>query len=137
MDNLLWLASQAWSVVTHFWPISLAVLVPLLIALGLSRHVILHIRRRAFLLLISPLLAPLFILIWASALRHTDPHGTAPMWPQHVLYGSLIAMLPLAAFVVWRSVGHRWLALSVSLVALWLCLCSAFVATMSLSNDWL
>ncbi len=68
---------------------------------------------------------------------HTDASVAAPQWTSYVLGALLVGGVLFFGLCIWRSPGLRWLALALSLFAAWLTCCSAFIAAMALTNDWL
>jgi hypothetical protein len=137
MRSFVWMTEQAWSAVVYYWPLTLALLAAIIVATFLSRRAISHSAARTRLWLAAPLSVPFVILLWGTAMAHSDAATAAPRWPAYALTALLGGSLFFFALCVWRAIGLRWLALAVVLFAAWLTSCTAFIAGMSIANDWI
>jgi len=134
LEQYLWLSKQALSGALFCWPVTAAIAAA--IALTVWKSLATVTVGRA-LLLLTPFVAPLLLLLCGTVMEHSDHHREAPMWPCLLVYAVFFGNFLCAAFVVWRTPGHRRLAVAGSALALWLTLWATFVSAMSVSGDWM
>ena len=129
----LWLASCVGEVLAHFWPITVGVGLALLVALVLT----LHRQKPSWRMLWSamPFAVAVIILAWGALFEYHSLGG--PRWALNALYGFLAIELVLGILVTIRLRPYRWLAASAGAGGLWVSLCAAFVAGMSVYGTWL
>lgn len=143
MDEILypwWLASQAVSVMFHYWQVTLPLVVGLVLALvirlpflGSGRNP----ERRHFLLL-SPLAVAFLILLWGAVMEHPGTSGSRTTdWPSHVILALLVVQVLVSLWVVRGLNGYRWFAVFAVALELWFGVACVFVATMSVTGNWL
>lgn len=127
MDEFLGLSGDVLDGLLYTWPITL-ILILLVIAAG-----VVGIKRganaRQLCTPFVPFVAPVVLLALGVIFRNAGN--------DQVLYGAIFGFLVLAIYATWKAQGMRLYALAaVSLIAhitFW----SAFVASMSISGDWL
>ncbi len=137
MRSFLWMVEQAWSAVVYFWVVSIPLFMVACAAVAASIRRLAHSGWQTCAWLSAPFAMPLVVLTWGTAMGHTGASVAAPQWTSYVLGALLVVGVLLFTLCIWRSAGFRWLAFGLSLFAAWLTCCSAFVAGMSLANDWL
>ena len=137
ITNTLWLAEESWCALCHFWPITVTLAVAF-VAASIYNFPFLSGRfRPRHLLVLVPLVIAVFILAWGSFMRPSDSQTLAPAWSSQVVTGLLITQALAAIGVVCCMKGYRWFSLFAVLMEMWFGLACAFVATMSVTNDWL
>ena len=90
-------------------------------------------------LLWVPILLPVVILMVGGIYRHdyAQNPGTPSRWPQYVVISLFLVHLPIAGYFLYSMPRFRWFASSVSLAQIYLSYWAAFVASMSVTGDWL
>ncbi len=137
MRSFLSLAEQAWLAVVYCWAVSVPLFMLVCAALATSTQRLARTGWETRAWLFTPFVLPVVVLAWGAAMAHTDASNAAPQWTSYVLGVLLLGGLLFFALCIWRSAGLRWLAFGLSLFAAWLTCCSAFIAAMALTNDWL
>ena len=135
--SFFWMAEQAWSVVMYFWAVSAALFLLPCAALILRWRRLADSDWRTRAWLAAPFLMPIVVLLWGASMAHTDGSVAAPRWTPYVLGLLLLWSLFFFALCIWRTPGLRWAAAALAVLAAWFTLCSAFIAGMALTNDWL
>lgn len=140
--HFIWLAEQAWSVFTYFWPLTGGLFVTWLV---LERRAWLRGRRprgelRGSGLDLLPVIVPIAVLVLGALFACQDctpSSGIRHEWAERSVDVLLIVQLVGAAWLVWRASGRRWPTAAWHLLLVCLSLAAGFVATMSISGDWL
>jgi len=137
IESIGWLASQIFSVLTHFWMVS-AVLLGITV-LSFKFGASFQAGPLRSFIRQSALLAgfPILIFISGVVFAHTDAHTSAPTWPLFLVYGLGAAHVGLAIRFIIRSVPNQLQASCVTVTTLYWSLACLFVSVMSISNDWL
>ena len=135
--NVFWLAEEAWGLLCHFWPVTLAIVATVVVTSVFNFPFLRSRFRRRHLLVFLPLGVSLLILVWGSLMRHTGQQGPAPDWVSRVIDGLLVAQLVSAIGVVCVLKGYRWFAAAAVLLEQWVGVAFASVAGMSVTGDWL
>ena len=70
-------------------------------------------------------------------MRYDGAENQEPLWHLYVVGVLLLLLLFASLLSIWRLAGSRLVALGILLPSVWLSLCAAFVAGMSLTNAWI
>lgn len=140
LEYPLWLAAQAMSALLYFWPFTLALTIPFVVTLmlkspfmGIENKVCRH-----HLSVFLPLAVTLLILVWGTVMKcPDDSQSLAPNWPSYVITALLIIQLIIGIWVIWFMKGYRLFSTFTVALELWFTLACAFVAGMSVTDDWL
>ena len=135
-----WLAEQAMSALLYWWPVTLTLVVGFVLTLAVYSPIVgprAHFCRR-HLLVLTPLAVVVLILVWGTAMEHPVTSPTpASSWPSYVVFALLILQLLISVWVVWAMKGYRWFSVFIVALEQWFGLACAFVASMSVTGDWL
>lgn len=132
-----WLADQAFGGLLYAWLISL----PLLVFVGAA--LIIATRRHRLTLSniawsLSPIAVPIALLMWGVVFRRTGLDADLKMtWQAYAVYGLWLAQIPVAAVAIWRAKHARLLAADAAAFISHYSFWAAFVAGMSVTDDWL
>ena len=138
MISSLWITyalfTQALQVTVHLWPLSGLLTLNALAAIAFSRA---HYSPERFCTLLSSFVWPALILgiggaCWNLGDRMSD--SAIPTIGVTVIFGIQIL---LSLGIIYRLAGNRWVATSVSMIAVWFGLISWFLAGMALTGVWL
>lgn len=133
-----WLAGQALSVLFYYWPVTLVLVIGLVVALARKSPPLGAQFRLRHLFVLTPLIVTLLILLWGMVMEHPSNSQTlAPSWPSYVVLALLVGQVLVSIWVVWAMKGYRWVTAFMVALEQWFGLACAFVATMSVSGDWL
>ena len=136
-DAFLWLLWQSYSVPFDFWRISLAIGTVALITIAVGWRGLLRLSFRSWCILASAYLVPFSILFWGALMRYDGAENQEPLWHLYVVGVLLLLLLFASLLSIWRLAGSHLVALGILLPSVWLSLCAAFVAGMSLTNAWI
>ena len=132
-----WLLWQAISASLYFWQVSLGVLVVAVVCIAIDRCGFRHLSLRRCLVVLAGYAIPFVILTWGAVMHYEGAAAARPVWRSYVI-GALLLCLGLLIFAsTWRFAGSRLLTLAVLLPPAWFSLCAAFIAAMSVTNDWI
>jgi hypothetical protein len=140
LEYPLWLAEQAFSALCYFWPVTLALLIPFVIALALKSPFVGPRSKfsRRHLLVFLPMTVTLLILVLGAVMEHPgDSPNLAPNWPGYVVQALFFAQMATSIWVVWQMKGYRLFSIFTVMLELWLALACTFIAGMSVTGDWL
>ena len=88
--------------------------------------------------MLAPLVWPFAILAVASVLRYDGrPGPDAPSLPIIVVVFLFILQVAHSFQLIAKNQGNRWSTWSVELLISWFSVACMFMASMSLSNDWM
>jgi hypothetical protein len=137
VEYFVWLAVEAAGGLLQWWPVTLSS--GAFVALTLRpavREPKMTPSDVAWLLL--PVVVPIALLLWGVAFRET---GSASLerstWQEHGVSLLLLAHVPLVAISTWRTQRRRLFAFAVGVFIAHYSFWAAFLAEMSVRNDWL
>ena len=138
IDHFLWLITMTWHTIWHFWPVT-GVLILLLAAAVIGRFRPGHEHPRAAVAVaLWPVALPVLILACGTLFRHPpNTADAAPRWPQSLIMILFFANIPFGILLAWRKRKLVEVAAAAALLATWFCFWAAFIATMSITGDWL
>jgi hypothetical protein len=136
-DTFLWLLWQSYAVPLYFWQVSLVVGGIALITIAVGWRGLLRLSLRSWCILASAYLVPFLILFWGALMRYEGIKGDAPIWRVYIVGALLLLFLFVSLLSICRFAGSRLVAVGILLPSAWLSLCAAFIAGMSLTNDWI
>ena len=134
----LWLGEQTFSGILYSWFALTLIAIFCVVAIfnnpykkrPVSPHTI---------LIWAPFLLSVTILAVGALFRHD--YAQTPVkpsvWPQYTVLALFLAHLPVAGYFLYSMQKFRWFAASVSSLQIYLSFWAAFVATMSVTGDWL
>jgi len=134
---LFWLVMQTGLSISYYWKISLPLLIITLLALLLNNPFKHKSLTQQNLLLLIPFAITVMIFLIGTILAHNDSQSLPPRWPAYLLIGIASLHLPLGSFLVWKMKGFRLGTIALNIFQMLLSLCALFVATMSVTGDWL
>ena len=132
--TMYWLLTEVVEVVFYVWPLSLFLALNAIAAVacsGIPTSV-----SRLFALATLFMWPPLIIAV-AGACWYTGPRMSASAVPTigvTVIFGIQVL---LSLGITYTLAGNRWVAIAISLIAVWLGLISWFMAGMALTNVWI
>ena len=136
VQYFLWLAQQAFSGLVFAWPLTVATFLLVIVAAGFRFNRRQQAKARLA-WLIGPVAIPAVILLWGTVFRETGQSGRELAWQVQTIYVLLFAQLLAAGIATWCAKIFRFLVFAVSIFVTHYCFWSAFVAAMSVTNDWL
>jgi hypothetical protein len=138
VEYFFWLAAQAFQVPVLFPPATLLILVGGVGAVGSLPYASSARSRQVLVAVLVPMALPAAILLCGVLLSHdTELDTVAPRWPERLIGSLFFAHIPVAALLVWRLRGARWLALFASIGMAGYSCGAAFMSIMSVSGRWL
>lgn len=135
-----WLAEQAMSALFYFWPVTLALVAGFVITLAVRSPLARPGSqfRSCHLLILSPLAVTLLILAWGALMEHPiGSQSPAPSWPSYVVLALVLVQLLVSILIVYAMKGYRWFSAFAVALEQWFGLACAFVASMSVTGNWL
>jgi hypothetical protein len=132
-----WLAEQAFSGLLFAWPITviLLALVAATFIAAIGKHR-LAVSNAAWSLL--PIVVPLTLLAWGVVFKQTGLDANLNLtWQAKAVYVLLVGQIPVAVLAIWRAVNARLLAAATAAFISHYSVWAAFVAGMSVTDDWL
>lgn len=132
-----WLAEQAFSGLVFAWPITV-ILLALVVAtfIAAMRRRRLALNNAAWSLL--PIVVPFTLLTWGVVFKQTGLDENLELtWQAKALYVLLVGQIPVAVLAIWRAVNARLLAAATAAFISHYSVWAAFVAGMSVTDDWL
>lgn len=135
----LWLGEQTLSGVRYSWLVALAISAAFCAAAIVNNPYKKKPVDSRTIVLWAPILLPVAILAVGDIFRHdyTQNQAKPSEWPQYAVIGLFLAHLPITGYFLYSLRGFRWFATTVSLVQIYLSYWAAFVASMSVTGDWL
>ena len=134
---IAWLGEQAFSALLYYWPVTAVLVAGAIITLAVKLPLRSQFRPR-HLLIFSPLAVTLLILLWDALMENPGGSQTlARSWPSYVVLALLIVQLAVSIWVVWFMKGYRWFSAFTVALEQWFGVACSFVATMSVTGDWL
>jgi hypothetical protein len=140
-QHFLELATGALSVMRLFFPVTIVVVcfwICGLIATG--RHLLERSLRLFHLCLVPGALTVAVLFVGVAFEYHgpvPPPPGGSEALPNYLIVALVLAHLPLAALLIWRS-GKQWpIVAASSAFWLWATLCASLMAGMLVTGDWL
>ena len=100
-------------------------------------------RLRELALQVLPAIIPVVMLGFGAlfACQDCSPsslgQGLRHDWAGHVVGGLLVGQIVAAGLLVRRATGRRWSSAVLQSLLFWFSLSASFVATMSISGDWI
>ena len=137
LHNFFWLMKQVWSGITYSGPISLTMASVAIIALALNNPFVYRNYTHKHLLLLTPFFLTFLLLLIGAIFAHNDSQSSAPEWPATLLTFIALVHIPLAAFLIWKMKGFRWATVALCPIQIWCSYWALFVASMSVTGDWL
>ena len=133
----LWLADQALGGLLYFWPLTLGLTVLVVATLvGVVRRRDLTVRN--VLWSVTPVMIPAALIAWGVVFRDVGLDDDLQLtWESRAVYALLLAQLPVSTVAVWRAVSARLFAAALSALIAHYSFWAAFVAGMSVTNDWI
>jgi membrane-associated HD superfamily phosphohydrolase len=138
LHRYLWFVSQSFDGLTHFWPVSLALLILVCVA------AIFYVRSKRirpglrYFLMLLPMLLIIGTLSLAVFMRHpVDSDSDAPSWPSVLITAMFWMYIPLAFFIGHVLKEVRWLAFGIVALQAWYGLWCSLLAAMSVTGNWI
>ena len=130
LKETLWLAEQATQAALLFWPVSV------FIAVFAATSTILDFRKRrgnfkkSIIRFLSPTVFPVLIILIGSILRNQAEFDFIPM--------TIVGVSAIISVCIVVTNKEFWSSgLGINLAIMWTSVLAHFIATMSISNDWL
>lgn len=133
-------ASQALQGLVYVWPVTFCLIFFIVLtAIKYGRK-----EKLRFSLRYLPILAPLLLIFGTLSIgvfwrfSYAENPGTKPpSRPSTLLIILFWAHLPLAAIIGYKLKEIRWLAVAIVALEIWYALWCSFIASMSVTDDWL
>jgi hypothetical protein len=132
-----WLADQAFSGLVFAWPITMIQLacVAATVVVAIRRH---RLSPSDAAWSVFPMVVPLTLLAWGVLFQNTGLDENLELtWQAKAVYGLLLMQLPVAALAIWRAANARLVAVATAAFISHYSVWAAFVAGMSVTDDWL
>lgn len=138
IKDFCWLFEQSVQGLLYCWQISLGLLTFFLIALLLNNPFCPKNYQKKYLLVCFGFIIPFLIIFIGTVMEHDGESPVpAPFWPQLLIIIIFILHLLFSGFVLYLFKGFRWFALSFCCIQTWFSFWTFFVASMSVTGDWL
>ena len=136
LRSFLWLTKEAMAWPVGLWPITLALVVLVIVAMVFRSPFRVTEYARWGAVVLAPFLLTVVILLFGAVFRH-DGLTDAPAWRGTVLVLPLFAHFPACIILAYHLPKWRWFIYALSLLQAWVSLWAAFIASMSVTGDWL
>ena len=135
-----WLAGQAFSVLTHYWVVSVTLIAGMAASVLLQYFFFTPKRwcvRHLFVFV--PLSVSVVILLLGTVFDKNivSARFVSEMWVIGLIWSLVIVQVVVSICVVWAMKGVRWFSVFATGLQLFFALGCAFVSVMSVTGDWL
>ena len=135
----LWLGEQTLSGVRYSWFVALTLAAVLSVVVIINNPYKKRPVQLQAILVWAPFLLSVAILAVGAMFRHdyTQTPMKPSVWPEYTVIALFLAHLPIAGYFLYSMTKFRWFATTVSSLQIYLSFWASFVASMSVTGDWL
>jgi hypothetical protein len=137
MYMFTWLFWQTVSAARYFSQVSILVLAVAVVCIAIGRRGLLRLSLRSWSVIAVCYAVPFLILVWGTLMHYEEATDAGPVWRTYIIGALLLCFVSLVLLSIWRFVGSRLVTFGLLLPPAWFSLCTAFIAGMSVTNDWI